>query len=137
MKAQVTTICCLLILAACSGGQQYEKTINAYLQENLKNPGSYQNVEMGQPGKVTLMSTAFLELNLAAQAGEMPRDSVNSKLEQIKAAYTRDGLDPYQILGWTVRHKYRAANSFGAVVLQEVEYTLNPEQTKVLKVEQR
>lgn len=77
----------LAILALTGCKEKYERVIDRYLEDHLKDPSSYQNVEIGKPGIITPMSKAFVETVSRAKAGEFPMDSVNAKLAQIKAYY--------------------------------------------------
>ena len=115
----------LAILALTGCKEKYERVIDRYLEDHLKDPSSYQNVEIGKPGIITPISKAFVETVSRAKAGEFPMDSVNAKLAQIKAYYISQGINPYDTLGWSVSHRYRAKNSFGATELVEVEYTFD------------
>ena len=107
-------IVCLVVaamLASCQNKQPYELAVDKYLEDHLKDPGSYQNVELGSPQLITPMTKALEETTRRVKAGELPGDSVSSKLDQIKAYFISQGTDPYDTLGWTVHHKYRARNS--------------------------
>lgn len=115
----------LAILALTGCKEKYERVIDRYLEDHLKDPSSYQNVEIGKPGIITPMSKAFVETVRRAKAGEFPMDSVNAKLAQIKEYYISQGINPYDTLGWSVSHRYRTKNSFGATELVEVEYTFD------------
>lgn len=119
----------LSVLVGCK--EKYEKVIDEYLEAHLKDPSGYQNVEIGKPGIITPMSRAFVETVRRAKAGEFPMDSVNSKLAQIKAYFISQGINPYDTLGWSVPHKYRAKNSFGATELVEVKYIFDKNMERI------
>ena len=51
----------LAILALTGCKEKYERVIDRYLEDHLKDPSSYQNVEIGKPGIITPMSKAFVE----------------------------------------------------------------------------
>ena len=125
------------ILASCQNKQPYEMAVDKYLEDHLKDPGSYQNVELGSPQLSTPMTKALENTTRRVKAGELPGDRVSSKLSQIKAYYISQGTDPYGTLGWTVHHKYRARNSYGALELEEVTYTLDKSQSEIINVQRK
>ena len=124
----------LAILALTGCKEKYERVIDRYLEDHLKDPSSYQNVEIGKPGIITPMSKAFVETVSRAKAGEFPMDSVNAKLAQIKAYYISQGINPYDTLGWSVSHRYRAKNSFGATDLYDVVYVFDKDMNRITDV---
>lgn len=133
-------IVCLAVaamLASCQDKQPYEMAVDKYLEDHLKDPGSYQNVELGSPQLITPMTKALEETTRRVKAGELPGDSVSSKLSQIKAYYISQGTEPYDTLGWTIHHKYRARNSYGALELEEVTYTLDKSQSEIINVQRK
>ncbi len=127
-------IVCIL-LAGCK--KPYEKTIDEYLDENLKDPSSYKCMELGKPKIITPMSVAFIEASKRAKAGEFPSDSINSKLEQAKSYLKSQRISLSDTLGWEVSHKYRAKNSYGAYDIRNVVYILNKDMTKVESVKSK
>ena len=128
----------VIVLFLCISCQEkHEKVINEYLDQHLKDPGSYECVELGTPKLVTPMSIAFVEITKRASLGEFPMDSVNSKLDQAKAMFEKNGTNPYDTLGWSVEHTYRAKNSYGAYELSKVVYTLNKDQSEIIKIQSK
>ncbi len=127
---------CLLIVCVLLAGCQksYEKTIDEYLNKNLKDPSSYKCIELGKPEIITPMSIAFTEATKRAKAGEFPFDSINSKLEQAKSYFKLQRTNPSDTLGWEVSHRYRAKNSYGAYEIQNVIYIFNKDMTKIERV---
>lgn len=135
MRKALIIIISILALTGCK--EKYERVIDSYLEDHLKDPESYQNIEIGKPGIITPMSRAFVECVSRAKAGEFPMDSINTKLEQIKTHFQNKGIDPYDTLGWEVTHKYRAKNSFGATDLVEVVYTFDKEMNNIIESRQK
>lgn len=127
----------VLALVGCNSKPRYQDVIDRYLHEHLNDPGSYQLLEMGEPGIITPMSKAFEECNRRMRAGEFPVDSINAKLDGIKQRFTQQGINPYDTLGWSVDLKYRARNSFGALVLEEYTYTFNKDMSRIIKAESK
>lgn len=134
---KILFILAVVVFASCIRKEQYEVAIDRYLQEHLKDPDSYQNVELGEPKKITPMTMALTETLKRAKAGEFPYDSLSSKLVEIQAYFKSQGTSPYEILGWEVHHKYRAKNSFGAMNLEEVTYIFDKSQKEILRVESK
>ena len=135
LKKYILIAVASLALAACSK-PQYQKTIELYLQTNLHDPKSYENVEMDTPKKVTLMTQMLEQWNDDRAAGKptFSPDSLSFYIELWARTFKDLGEDPYEVIGWEVDHSYRANNGFGAKVLTHVRYTLNPEQTEIKKV---
>ena len=130
MKKPTLIILLAVLLVGCK--PSYEKAIDKYLNDNLKDPSSYECIELGEPGIITPMSIAFVECVRRANAGEFPHDSVNSKLDQIKIMFEQNGTNPYDTLGWEVNHKYRAKNSYGALEIEEVSYIFDKELKEIV-----
>lgn len=120
MRKILFVLCLIALITGCK--PSYEKAIDNYLNEHLKDPKSYKCIEMGKPGIITPMSKAFVETVKRAKAGDFPMDSINSKLKQIKLMFESKGINPYDTLGWEISHKYRAKNSYGAYEIEEVSY---------------
>lgn len=120
MKRVIYTLCLAALITGCK--PSYEKVIDNYLNENLKDPGSYECIELGKPGIITPMSIAMVEAVKRAKAGEFPMDSVASKMTQIKTMFEQKGTNPYDTLGWSVEHKYRAKNSYSGYEIESVTY---------------
>ena len=135
MKFQYFFLIVCIILIGCK--KSYEKTIDEYLDKNLKDPSSYKCVELGKPGIITPMGIALVEATKRAKAGEFPFDSISSKLEQAKSYFKSQGTNPYDTLGWEVSHKYRAKNSYGAYDIQNVVYIFNKDMTKIESVKSK
>ena len=125
------------LLASCQSKQPYELAVDQYLADHLKDPDSYQNVELGSPKIITPMSMALEKLTEQTKAGSLPSDSITPKLKEVKAHLISQGTEPYDTLGWTVHHKYRARNSYGSLELEEVTYTLDKAQSEIINVQRK
>ena len=113
-------LCLIALITGCNSDtpqRKAEKLINRYLENNLKDPDSYECMDMGKIGIVTPMSKALVETVKRATDGEFPTDSINSKLEQIKAMFENKGINPYDTLAWEISHRYRAKNSYGGYAI--------------------
>ena len=126
-----------MVLVGCDTREPYQRIIEEYLKQHLKDPSSYECVEFGSPKIITPMSRALVETTRRSLAGEFPADSISSKLDQIKAYFISQGTEPYDTLGWEVHHKYRAKNSYGALDLEEVVYILDKSQSKIIDTERK
>lgn len=125
------------ILSSCQEKQQYEILVERYLNDHLKDPGSYQNIELGSPKIITPMSKALEETTRRVGKGDLQSDSIPYKLEEIRAYFESQGTEPYDTLGWEIRHKYRSRNSNGSLELVEVIYTLDRSLSKIIKVQSK
>ena len=70
-----------------------------------------------------------------ATDGEFPTDSINSKLEQIKAMFENKGINPYDTLAWEISHRYRAKNSYGGYAITNCTYHFNKDISDIISVE--
>lgn len=122
----------ILVLSGCK--EKYERVIDDYLEAHLKDPSSYQNVEIGKPGIITPMSMAISECLKRKEAGEFSLDTLNTFLEHWKAYLVKSGTNPYDTLGWEVEHRYRAKNSFGATDLYNVVYVFDKDMNRITDV---
>ena len=92
-------------------------------------------MDMGKIGIVTPMSKALVETVKRATDGEFPTDSINSKLEQIKAMFENKGINPYDTLAWEISHRYRAKNSYGGYAITNCTYHFNKDISDIISVE--
>ena len=81
------------------------------------------------------MSKALVETVKRATDGEFPTDSINSKLEQIKAMFENKGINPYDTLAWEISHRYRAKNSYGGYAITNCTYHFNKDISDIISVE--
>lgn len=131
-------LCLIALITGCNGDNpqcKAEKLINRYLENNLKDPDSYECIDMGKIGIVTPMSKALVETVKRATDGEFPTDSINSKLEQIKAMFESNDINPYDTLAWEISHRYRAKNSYGGYAITNCTYHFNKDISDIISVE--
>lgn len=121
----------------CQNKQPYEIAVDQYLADHLKDPASYENVELGTPKIITPMSKALEKLTEQMKAGSLPSDSITPKLEEVKAYFVSQGTNPYDTLAWEVSHKYRAKNSFGAYELENVTYIFDRSLDRIIDVQRK
>ena len=107
------------------------------MDQYLKDPGSYEFIEMESPKIITPMSMAISKMSGMVRNGELSLDSVNIKLEQIKEMFESNGTNPYDTLGWTVKHSYRAKNSYGAYEISNITFTLDKNMKEIINVEHK
>lgn len=135
MKTKIfLTITVIFLLIGCK--PTYQQTIDKYLQENLKDPKSYECIELGTPKLYTPMIMGVEKIMLDVKQGNLPVDSMSSQLSRIKAYYEANGTNPYDTLGWSVEHEYRAKNSFGGYVVRKVRYVLSEDQTEIIEIKE-
>lgn len=131
-------LCLIALITGCNGDNpqcKAEKLINRYLENNLKDPDSYECIDIGKIGIVTPMSKALVETVKRATDGEFPTDSINSKLEQIKAMFESNDINPYDTLAWEISHRYRAKNSYGGYAITNCTYHFNKDISDIISVE--
>lgn len=130
---KVTALAACLILGACAKTpqQQAEALIEEYMQNNLKDPASYECIHMGNLGNVTPMSTALELIEKGCKEHGYPKDSINPMLKRFRLMQEQQGKDPYELLGYTLTLKYRAKNSFGGFEIQESEFIFNKELSSI------
>lgn len=130
---KVAAMAAFVLLSSCSKTpeQKAEALISEYMQNNLKDPASYECIKQGNLGKVTPMSTALELIEKGCKEHGYPNDSINPMLARFKAMQEQQGKDPYEHLGYTLTLKYRAKNSFGGYEIQESEFIFNKELTAI------
>lgn len=135
MRKVLLMLLALLALTGCK--EKHERLIDEYLDAHLKDPGSYQNIEMGKPIIIT-PTTRAMEMALEkAKNGEFPLDSIPSKLKGLPEFFKQQGINGHDTLGWYVEHRYRAKNSYGATDIVEVVYTFDKGMDNIIDVRQK
>lgn len=132
MRKVLVMILALLALTGCK--EKHERLIDEYLEAHLKDPASYQNIEIGKPDLITPMSMAIAECLERKKAGLFSLDTINVFLDHWKHTLESAGINPYDTLGWEVSHRYRAKNSFGAIDLYDVVYVFDKSMNRITDV---
>lgn len=135
MRKVLVMIFALLALTGCK--EKHERLIDEYLEAHLKDPASYQNIEIGKPDLITPMSMAIAECLERKKAGLFSLDTINVFLDHWKHHLESAGINPHDTLGWEVSHRYRAKNSFGATDIVEVVYTFDKGMDKITETRQK
>lgn len=135
MRKALIIIISILALTGCK--EKYERVIDSYLEDHLKDPESYQNIEIGKPDLITPMSMAIAECLERKKAGLFSLDTINVFLDHWKHHLESAGINPHDTLGWEVSHRYRAKNSFGATDIVEVVYTFDKEMNNITETRQK
>lgn len=150
MKKVFWILIAVISLTACSNQQKAEKGVKAYLNDNLKNNKSYDPVEFSELKLKTIddldgseelsemILTYKMELESFDQRLKMKNDSSEIKILKIRKIDAKNKLKLYtdkynglikkyagKDLGYIIKHKYRASNSFNAIVLEEKIFYLN------------
>lgn len=125
MKKFLIITALAMMMTACQ--EPYEKAIDEYYQEHLKDPSSYERIKISKLQKITPI-TMFIWSH---------RDDpdLGTKVSKFVDDYRRDGKDPQEHWGWYVSHKYRAANSFGGKTVCEDRIVFDDEGEYIIKVE--
>lgn len=98
---KILSIFCLTVLFSCAKETPFEKSISEYVLTNLKDPSSYEKIS------VEVLDTVTVEKKIKHYK------SRGMSHEQF------DNEPKDKFLYYTVSHKYRAKNSFGAKELYE------------------
>ena len=137
MKRILMMLCLIIVLTGCSSNSiddKADKLINNYFQEHLKDPSSYECIERGNLGKYTPMTMALEKFNKKVENGEASIDTLDSFLSNIKTYFESSGTDPYEILAWELRVKYRAKNSFGGYTINSSTFYFDEEITTITNI---
>lgn len=94
----------VLFLFACANETPFEKSISEYVKTNLKDPSSYEKISIEVLDTVTVAKK--IKENEARGMGETEFDKGD--------ATSLYNMPKDKFLYYTVSHKYRANNSFGA-----------------------
>lgn len=94
----------LLILFSCAKETPFEKSISEYVQTNFKDPASYEKISIKVLDTVTVAKKIKENESKELYENEFDKDSQNSLYKMPKDKF----------LYYTVSHRYRANNSFGA-----------------------
>lgn len=99
MKKLSLTVIILLVLVSCKGESEVEKGISNYVQISLKDPSSYERISVEMIDTITVAK----KIKIYEEKGLSPDIFDNEPKDKF--------------LYYTVSHKYRAKNSFGALVI--------------------
>lgn len=131
-----TAVAVSLSLWACSKTpeKQAQALIEEYMQTHLNDPASFEVVKYSNLAERTPMARAMV-LITNEDIARHQSDSIDAHLARFKESYTKKGKDPYEVIGREMTCEFRAANAFGAKVLQEKTFVFNPEVTSIVAVE--
>lgn len=133
LKVAAMAACVLLGSCTKTPEQKAEALIEAYMQNHLKDPASYECIKQSNLGKVTPMMRAVPMI-----INECTKRNWNDSIDVFTARYKQQlidaGKDPYEHMGWSMTVKYRAKNSFGGYAINEHEFIFDPEITKITEV---
>jgi hypothetical protein len=145
----------LIIMASCSNGEN-EKPHNVivkYIKEHLGEPDSYDPIDWDSIKPVFIMkrnTRAYLDINdsifkLLTDMDESFRqnngrpiftlhDSVYRIVNKLKSQQRKyeEGVDSSITVGYSIRHKYRAKNEYGAVEVMNRNFKLNKNMDTVI-----
>lgn len=147
----------LAIMASCSNsGNENERPRNIivkYIKDRLGEPDSYDPVEWDSIKPVFIPkreTRAYLDINdsvsnLLADMDESFRqnngrpilslhDSVYRVVNKLKSEQRKyeNGVDSSIIIGYSIRHKYRAKNEYGALEVMNRNFKLNKSMDSVI-----
>jgi hypothetical protein len=132
MKRILFLFFAVFALMACSQKtpqQKAEAAVKQYLQKNMDDPSSYEPVEFGKLDSAysTLEDdSAYIAMN-AEIAGIYPETiaDINKKtaLQNNLTKYISSYKNKWT--GYTITHKARAKNKLGALVMENLKFTLD------------
>ncbi len=99
----------VLSIIGCAEQTPFEKSIENYVQTNFKDPSSYEKIS------IKFMDTVTVAKKIA----------IYKKRNADVSHFKNDPLD--KILYFTISHKYRANNSFGALTVHDDIVSMNTE----------
>lgn len=150
MKKYLIIMVAAIAFCACgSPEKKAQKLIKGYLEENLKDPSSYDPAKFGEldslfstfelkneefSAKHDMLKAKFdMELALDDfKATDITLKEMNANIEAWKAAEA--AFQP-QFIGWKMSHRYRAKNGYGALDIADRTFQFDKELTKVTGVE--
>lgn len=132
---KVAAVACLF-LCSCANSQERkaQALIEEYMQNNLNDPASFELVEYGNLANRTPMERAFVLITNEC-IKKHKSDSIDVYLQRFKDNYTKQGKDPYEVIGKEMSCKYRANNAYGAKILNEQTFVFDPQLNEIVNVE--
>ena len=122
--------------------EKAQKAIEAYNFEMLRDPSSYQLIELGQLDSVMTKFDNDVHwkkvFNVEESNHILGKMLSLSKSERDRLLKERDSIQENwipQLCGWKARHKYRATNGFGALDIYVQEVFFDVDITSVTKIE--
>lgn len=117
LKVCALGVCVCAFSTGCKQTPQdkAEAIIEAYLQENLNDPASYESVSMGKLERVSTEEYAWRACQREAAAHGLPADTVFGMMKQFNEMHAGENIKG-DTLFWELQHTYRAKNAYGAVM---------------------
>lgn len=129
---------CIFLMIGCTKTpqQKAEKVVDVYLKEHLKDPDSYQNIELGEIKELTWIGLFLQEDLKKVKANELSSDGWGERAKEFRNKMTTQGHNPDSIIAYTIKHKYRAKNSFGGYTQNNVEYYFDTKVDSIFDVKE-
>ena len=141
-KTTVLLILCVLFTACNTNQQKAEKLVKKYLNENLVDIDSYQNIEMGDVQKISWVDLYVIEqvkeLKTMKKEGIPIDNALNQQaenIENLRENLAKNNINPDSIIAYSLEHKYRAKNSLGGYVINHVKYTFDNKLETIIGIE--
>jgi len=99
MKKTITLVLVLIAIVSCTEETPFEKSIANYVQSSFKDPSSYEKISI----KILDTVTVAKKIKVYQDRGVSHEQFDNEPKDKF--------------LYYTVSHKYRAKNSFGALIV--------------------
>lgn len=110
----------ILVAAGCGGKKDYKEVIQDFYSASLNDPSSYELVEMSEPDSFKPRDLGLLALSygvwLADESSQWGTELKTEDLKWLNSLAFRSDTSA-SILCYTVRHKYRARNGFGSIMM--------------------
>lgn len=118
-----------------SNDQKAKELIMTFLKENTNDPSSYESVEFGNLDSVKSLILANHEYQILSEElkGETNTELRNYIIEEMNEMLSRE--DSYGS-GFSMEHKYRSKNSFGALILNNHTFYIDSTFTRVVGVDE-
>ncbi|HBG40212.1 MAG TPA: hypothetical protein DDW85_02210 [Porphyromonadaceae bacterium] len=135
MKRVFLLFVILSLFSACSSDQQKaEKLIHEYLEENLRDLDSYQNIEMGNLQKISWSDLFIIEDIKKTKNKEQLAIDFDKRLSEFRENIIAKGTNPDSIIAYSIEHEYRAKNLFGGYIKNHVEYWFDAKIENIIDV---
>jgi hypothetical protein len=131
----------VVFLTGCAFTQQQkaERLVKKYLLEHLNDAKSYESVNFSKLELICYAYEDTIPEGIALKNKETEYKSQHNEAEAKKIRKTLDSIDfiyPNPIVkSYVIEHKYRAKNGFGAMILSNSRFVLNPSLDTVIDVQ--
>lgn len=134
-KSIILLLICILFVSCDTEQRKAETLIEKYLEENLVDIDSYQNIKMDELKEVSIMGLFLQEDLRKVKNNEIDINGYEERIGGFRKSLEQKNINPDSIVAYTLEHKYRAKNSLGGYVINIVRYTFDDKLETIIDIE--